>query len=52
MYDLRVDLSTVGDILMLDAESDTIPDYDVNEVLFQFVSEVRKEGGERYPSKT
>ena len=30
----------------------SVPDHDVNELLCQFIAEVRKDGGEHYPAKT
>ena len=51
-YDPGVDLSTVGDLLMIHTELVGVPDHDVNELLCQFIAEVRKDGGERYPAKT
>ena len=51
-YDPRVDFSTVGDLLMMHTELAGVPDHDVNELLCQFIAEVRKDGGERYPAKT
>ena len=51
-YDPRVDLSTVGDLLMVHTELAGVPDHDVNEVFCQFIAEVRKDGGERCPAKT
>ena len=51
-YDPRVDFSTVGDLLMIDTELAGVSDHDVNELLCQFIAEVRKDGGERYPVKT
>ena len=51
-YDPRVDFSTVGDLLMIHTELAGVPDHDVNELLCQFIAEVRKDGGERYPGKT
>ena len=51
-YDPRVDFSTVGDLLMVHTELAGVPDHDVNELLCQFIAEVRKDGGERYLAKT
>ena len=51
-YDPRVDLSTVGDLLMIHTELAGVPDHGVNELLCQFIAEVRKDGGERHPAKT
>ena len=51
-YDPRVDLSTVGDLLMIHTELAGVHNHDVNELLCQFIAEVRKDGGERYPAKT
>ena len=51
-YDPRVDLSTVGNLLMIHTELVGVPDHDVNQLLCQFIAEVRKDGGERYPAKT
>ena len=42
----------VGDLLMVHTELTGVPDHDVNELLCQFIAEVRKDGGERYPAKT
>ena len=51
-YDPRVDFSTVGDLLIMQTELAGVPDHDVNELLCQFIAEVREDGGERYPAKT
>lgn len=51
-YDPRVDFSTVRELLMVHTELAGVPDHDVNELLCQFIAEVRKDGGERYPTKT
>ena len=51
-YDPRVDFATVGDLLMMHTELAGVPDHDVNELLCQFIAEVRKDGGECYPAKT
>ena len=37
---------------MIHTELAGVSDHDVNEVLCQFIAEVRKDGGERYPAKT
>ena len=37
---------------MIDTELAGVSDRDVNELLCQFITEVRKDGGERYPAKT
>ena len=37
---------------MIHTELAGVPDHDVNELLCQFIAEVRKHGGERYPAKT
>ena len=47
-----MDFSTVGDLLIMQTELAGVPDHDVNELLCQFIAEVRKDGGERYPAKT
>lgn len=44
--------SAVGDILISETDVITITDQDLDDVLSQFVAEVRKEGDERYPGKT
>ena len=49
-YDPRVDFSTVGDLLRIHTELAGVSDHDVNELLCQFIAEVRKDGGERYPA--
>ena len=46
------DLSVVGDILMVHSKLDDIPVEDLNNVMSQFISEIRKESDERYPAKT
>ena len=47
-----MDFSTVVDLLMIDIELAGVSDYDVNELLCQFIAEVRKDGGERYAANT
>ena len=42
----------VGDILMLNLELHVMTEEDLNDVLSQFIGEVRKDQGERYPPKT
>jgi len=42
----------VGDILMLNLELHVMTEKDLNDVLSQFIGEVRKDQGERYPPKT
>ena len=43
-YDPRVDFSTVGDLLrIMQTELAGVPDHDVNELLCQFIAEVRKD---------
>ena len=37
---------------MIHNELAGVSDHDVNELLCQFIAEVRKDGGERYPAKT
>ena len=37
---------------MIDTELAGVSDHDVNELLCQFIAEVRKDGKERYPAKT
>ena len=51
-YNPRNEASIVGDILVVHADLDTMPEEDLNEVLSQFIGEVRKEDGGRYPGKT
>ena len=51
-YNPRNEASIVGDILVVHADLDTMPEEDLNKVLSQFIGEVRKEDGGRYPGKT
>ena len=51
-YALWKETSIVGDILEVYSDRDTMPEEDVNEVLSQFIGEVRKDDGARYPGKT
>ena len=51
-YDPRMDFSTVGDLLRIHTELAGVSDHDVDEFLCQFIAEVRKAGGVRYPAKT
>ena len=51
-YALWKETSIVGDILEVYSDQDTMPEEDVNEVLSQFMREVRKDNGARYPGKT
>jgi hypothetical protein len=39
-------------LLVYKSEIHMMPEVDLNEVLHQFIAEVRKDGGERYPGKT
>ena len=48
-YNPVADLSVVGDILMVHAKLSDMP---VEDLMSQFISEIRKESGERYPLKT
>ena len=52
MHMIQEWISTVGDLLIMQTELAGVPDHDVNELLCQFIAEVRKDGGERYPAKT
>ena len=51
-YNPVADLSVVGNILMVHSKLDDMPVEDLNNVMSQFISEIRKEKVERYPGKT
>ena len=51
-YNPVANFSVVGDILMVHFRLDDTPVEDLNNVMSQFISEIRKESGERYPRKT
>jgi hypothetical protein len=52
LYGPKDEWSMVSDILMSNTELEVIRDEDLDDVICQFIGEVRKEGGERYPGKT
>ena len=51
-YNPAADLFVVGDILMVHSKLDDMALEDLNNVMSQFISEIRKEIGEGYPGKT
>ena len=52
MYNPGKETSIVGGILLVYSDLDTMPEEDFNEVLSQFIGEVRKQDGTRCPGKT
>ena len=52
VYNPGKETSIVGGILLVYSDLDTMPEEDLNEVLSQFIEEVRKQDGTRYPGKT
>ena len=52
VYNPGKETSIVGGILLVYSDLDTMPEEDLNEVLSQFIGEVRKQDGTRCPGKT
>ena len=52
LYNPGKETSIVGGILLVYSDLHTMPEEDLNEVLSQFIEEVRKQDGTRYPGKT
>ena len=52
VYNPGKETSIVGGILLVYSDLDTKPEEDLNEVLSQFIGEVRKQDGTRCPGKT
>ena len=51
-YNPVADFTVVGNILMVHANLVDMPIEDLNDIISQFMTKIRKERGEQYPGKT